>query len=103
MTKYLVRLILDADVVVGYEIKSQTTAKHFPKKGGHIFVEGVDTKHPKIEIDENGNLSIIEDELLLADDIAKKNEKENKKSEFKSKDSASITLAEIADMVKLLI
>ena len=61
MTKYLVEQILDAGVVVGYKIKSKPSAKHLPRGNNHLFVEGVDTKYPKIEINEDGNLSIVED------------------------------------------
>jgi len=59
--KYLVKQILDADVVIGHEIKQQVTAKHLPRGGNYIFVEGVDTAYPKIEIDEDGVMSIVED------------------------------------------
>lgn len=58
--KYLVKQIKDADVVVGYEVKQKTDAKHLPK-GPYIYVEGVDTKYPKIKIDIDGKLSIVED------------------------------------------
>lgn len=62
MAKYLVKLIKDADVVIGYEIKQKTDAKHKPRGlKDRIFVEGVDTKYPKVEISEDGTLSIIED------------------------------------------
>ena len=59
--KYLVKQIKDASAVVGYQIKHKTSAKHLPRGGSHIFVEGVDTEYPKMEIDVEGNLSIVED------------------------------------------
>lgn len=61
MKKYLVKQIFDAGVVVGYEIKHQTTAMALPRGGNFIFVYGVDTAYPKIQIDTDSNMSIIED------------------------------------------
>ena len=59
--KYLVKQIKDADVIVGYEVKQKTDAKHLPRGSNYILVEGVDTKYPKINIDIDGKLLIIED------------------------------------------
>lgn len=62
MAKYLVKQIFDSEIVTGYEIKQKTNARHLPRGGKHIFVEGVDTEYPKIDMNpESGSLSIIED------------------------------------------
>lgn len=48
--------------ILGYEIKHKTTAIALPRGGNFIFVEGVDTEYPLLHTDEDGELSIIEDE-----------------------------------------
>lgn len=44
-----------------YKIKHKTNSRALPRGGKFLFIKGVDTKHPKIDTDEKGNLSIIED------------------------------------------
>ena len=59
--RYLVKQILDGDVVIGHEIKHQTTSRALPRGGKFIYVEGVDTKYPKLETDKDGVMTIVED------------------------------------------
>jgi len=61
MVKYLVKQIFNSGVLVGHEVKHQTTAKHLPRGGNYIFIEGVNTKFPKLDVDIDDNMSIIED------------------------------------------
>ena len=62
MAKYLVKQIFEGNTLTGYEVKHQTTSKNLPRGGKFIFVEGVDTKYPIVDISLiDGSLSIIED------------------------------------------
>ena len=67
--KYLVKVLDDNQ----YEIKSKTDAKHKPRGGNYIFVEGVDTAYPLMQENEDGSLEIIEFEApkLLKEAYAK--------------------------------
>ena len=74
-----VEVITQTNNVLQYIIKNQTTASALPRGGSFIFVEGVATKYPKLQIDEVGNMSIIEDSILKSTSERKATRKNNGK------------------------
>ena len=86
MKKYLVKQLRNAPIlvstdpdvfdygpVIGYEVLYKTNSQALPRGfNDHIFVEGVDTIAPKVDVDAiTGALSIIEDSVKVIVENAK--------------------------------
>ena len=58
--KYLVKKISDTN----YKVLYITDAKHRPRGGEYLFIEAPKFEFPKVSIDQNGKLSIVEDTTI---------------------------------------